>query len=65
MFGGSFQLPTILSELSSMIGFDYCALEAVVRVRAGGERVALFEKHPPPPKKKWKTHLHVVRKLTS
>lgn len=37
------------------------------RVRAGGERVALFEKHPAPPpsqKKKWKSHL-VRRKLTS
>ena len=34
------------------------------RVRAGGERVTLFEKHPPPPKKKWKNHL-VRGKLTS
>lgn len=37
------------------------------RVRTGGERVALFEKHPAPPpsqKKKWKSHL-VRRKLTS
>ena len=32
------------------------------RVRAAGERVTLFEKHPPP--KKWKNHL-VRRKLTS
>ena len=39
------------------------------RVRAGGERVTLFEKHPPPaphppPPKKWKNHL-VRGKLTS
>ena len=27
------------------------------RVRGGGERVTLFEKHfPPPPTKKWKTN---------
>ena len=33
------------------------------RVRGGGERVTLFEKHSSPPKK-WKNHL-VRRKLTS
>ena len=32
------------------------------RVRGGGERVTVFEKHSPP--KKWKNHL-VRRKLTS
>ena len=34
------------------------------RVRCGGERVTLFEKHFPPPKKKVENHL-VKRKLTS
>ena len=36
------------------------------RVRGGGERITLFEKHslPPTQKKKWKNHL-VRRKLTS